>query len=178
VLVVPAAGRYGTVIVPAAAAVVAWGVSRHPAIAVLVVAGVCAWTVTTIDDSTNGFQAVSVPTFGPEVTALGNYLEHNGETAVWADYWIAYLLTAATNEHVTAAAIAPSIYRRERSYELAALRQRQTTVVLFAGKDNDLTLLRQPRLPRHRRAVLGPYAVWLFRGRFDVPNYLAALPPP
>ena len=178
VLVVPAAGRYATLMVPAVVAVVAWGVSRHPAAAVLAVAALCVWTVTTIDDSTNGFQAVSAPTYGSDVKALGNYLERNGRTAVWADYWIAYLLSAASGERVTAAAIAPPVYRREPSYEVAAMRPRQTTVVLFAGKANDQTLGRLPGLPPHRRAVLGPYAVWFFTGRVDVPNYLAALPPP
>jgi hypothetical protein len=178
VLVVPAAGRYATLMVPAAAAVVAWGVSRHPAAAVLAVAAVCLWTVTTINNSTNGFQAVSVPTFGPDVKALGDYLEHSGRTAVWADYWIAYLLSAATNERVTAAAIAPPVYRREPSYEAEAMRPRQTTVVLFAGKDNDQTLRRQPGLPPHRRTILGPYSVWFFKGRVEVPKYLTAVPLP
>ena len=178
VQVVPAAGRYATLMVAAAAAVVAWGLSRHPAVAMLAVAAVCVWTVTTVDDYTHGFRAAQVSTFGSDVKALGSYLERNGRTAVWADYWIAYLLSAATNERVTAAAIAPPIYRREPSYEVAAMRPRQTTVVVFAGKDNDQTLHRQLGLPRHRRAVVGPYAVWLFNGRVDVPNYLVALPPP
>jgi hypothetical protein len=178
VLVVPDAGRYATLMVPAAAAVVAWGVSRHSAAALLAVVALCFWTVTTIDDSTNGFQPVSAPTYGPDVKGLGNYLERNGLTAVWADYWIAYLLSAASAERVTAAAIAPPAYRREPSYEVAAMRPRQTTIVLFAGQANDQTLGELTGLPPHRRTILGPYAVWFFTGRVDVPKYLVAVPPP
>jgi hypothetical protein len=97
---------------------------------------------------------------------------------VWADYWISYLLSAATNERVTAAAIAPPVYRRQPSYEAAARRPRRTTVVLFAGKDNDETLRTQPSLPPYRRAVVGPYAVWSFNGRVEIPNYVSAIPLP
>jgi hypothetical protein len=175
VAVLPLAARYATLMVPAAAAVVAWGVSRTPAAAALTVAALCLWTVTGLADSTSGFQGVSVPTFGSDTAALGNYLERHGRTAVWADYWIAYLLSAATNERVIAAAIAPPVYRRERSYEVAAMRPRQTTVVVFADQDSDHTLREQPGLPRYRRVMLGPFAIWFFSRRVYVLNYVAGL---
>ena len=156
VLMVPAAGRYATFTPPAVAGVLGWAMSRHRALAALSVAVISLWTVTTIWRTTNGLHPIADPTFGTEVKQLGNGLEHDGRSSLWADYWISYLLSAATQERVTAAALAPPVYRRERSYELAALRPRQTTVVLFAGRDNDRILGRQPGLPPFRRTLLVP----------------------
>ena len=176
VLIVPEAARYATFGVPAVAGVLGWAASRVRAVGVLAILLVTSWTVITIWHSTNGLRPVNDPIFGVETLELGKYLEKEGRTAVWADYWVSYLLTAATEERVTAAALAPPVYRREPSYEADAMRPQQTTVVLFAEEANDLTLNSQTGLPPYERTLVGPFAVWVFARRMDPSEYLTALP--
>jgi hypothetical protein len=173
--VVPGAARYATLTLPAVAAAVGWVASRRGALIATPVLLIPIWTAVTVWHSTNGLHPVRNPEFGVQTIHLGEYLEQHRWSAVWADYWEAYLLSAATNERVIAAALAPPVFQRERTYEKAALRPKHTTVVLFADEANDKLLQVQDRLPAHRRAVFGQFAVWTFSERLDVSAFLTAI---
>ncbi len=170
--VVPGAGRYATFLIPAAAGILAWSLSRVRIVALVLVLLVSWWTITTLWNASDGLARVADPSIGTPIATLGMRLEQSGRSAVWSDYWISYLLSAATEERVVAAALG---FRREPSYEKAAMRPRQTTVVLFAGGANDRTLARVPGLPTHARTRVGPFAVWVFATRVDVSGYLTAI---
>lgn len=174
VLVVPAAWRYATFVVAAVIGVLACGlkVSR---LALVGLAVLPVWTTITLWHQTSAFRPVKHAAFGPDVATLGQYLERHGHREVWADYWISYLLSAATNERVVAAAIG---VQRQKEYETTAMSPRRTTVVLFAGKANDLALAGNHMLPPHTRTQVGPYAIWLFSRRVYLPRYVVAVPGP
>jgi hypothetical protein len=174
VSVVPAAGRYAIFLLPAVLGVLGCSFGRRPLPGALLVGLVALLTVRSVWQTTDGLRPVPEPAIGIETSKLATYLEQQGRTAVWADYWESYLLSAATDERIRAAALAPSQYRREPSYEVAASQARQTTLVLFAGRENDASLQRRRDLPAHRRTLVGPFAVWVFDDRFD-PRLLTSL---
>jgi hypothetical protein len=167
----PTQPRYASYLVPCLAALIAWGLSRIPLAAVAAVLLVSSWTMATIWNSTNGLAAVAEPAIGKPIAALAARLERLGRTDVWADYWIAYMLSAATQERIVAGDLSP---RREESYLIRAAQAPKTTVVLYPGRENEQTLRALPGLPRHTRMLVGPFAVWMFDTRVDVGPYLQA----
>ena len=100
VAVDPTAARYATYLIPTLSAVVAWALCRVRLAGVALVVLLGSWTIGTVWNSTNGLAAVPDPAVGTPITALAAYLEQHGRTDVWADYWIAYMLSAATQERV------------------------------------------------------------------------------
>jgi hypothetical protein len=168
----PTQPRYATYLLPSLAALLAWGMSRMPLSAgVAAVVLVCSWTIATTWNSTNGLAAVPDPAIGEPITALAAHLERQGRTDVWADYWVAYMLSAATQERIVAGDLSP---RREESYLIRAAQAPKTTVVLYPGRENEQTLRALPGLPPHKRTLVGPFAVWTFDERVDVGSYLQA----
>jgi hypothetical protein len=168
----PTQPRYATYLLPSLAALLAWGLSRVPlAAAAAAVVLVASWTIGTTWNSTNGLEAVPKPAIGKPITTLAARLEALGRTDVWADYWIAYMLSAATQERIVAGDLSP---RREESYLIRAAQAPKTTVVLFPGRENEQTLRALPGLPPHTRILVGPYAVWTFDERVDVGSHLQA----
>jgi hypothetical protein len=168
----PTQPRYATYLLPSLAALLAWGLSRVPlAAGVSAVVLVASWTIVTSWDATNGLAAVPDPAIGRPITTLAARLERLGRTDVWADYWIAYMLSAATQERIVAGDLSP---RREESYLIRAAQAPKTTVVLFPGRENEQTLRALPGLPPHRRTLVGPYAVWTFDEQVDVGSHLQA----
>jgi hypothetical protein len=168
----PTQPRYATYLLPSLAAVLAWGLSRVPlAAGVAAVVLVASWTIGTTWDATNGLAAVPNPAIGRPITTLAAQLERRGRTDVWADYWIAYMLSAATQERIVAGDLSP---RREESYLIRATQAPKTTVVLFPGRENEQTLRALPGLPPHRRTLVGPYAVWTFDQQVDIGTPLQA----
>jgi hypothetical protein len=148
------AARYATFVFPGLAAILAWALTRTRAMVVL---GTClalalgAWTITTAWDASNGFAAVPHPAVGPTATAIGTMLQRQGRTAVWADYQIAYLITAATQEHVIAAEFDP---RRNENYTNTANAAPKTTVIVLPGMRNENALRAIPGLPTHHRTTI------------------------
>jgi hypothetical protein len=90
---------------------------------------------------------------------------------VWADYWIAYMLSASTQERIVAGDLSP---RREESYLIRAANAPKTTVIVYPGRENDQTLRALPGLPPHKRFLVGPFAVWAFDTQTDVARHLLA----
>lgn len=167
----PTQPRYATYLLPALAALIAWALSRVRLAGAVAVVVVSSWTIGTVWNSTNGLAAVSDPAIGRPITALAARLEHTDRTDVWADYWIAYMLSAATQERIIAGDLSP---RREESYLIRAAQAPKTTVVLYPGRDNEKALRAAKGLPPHARTLVGPFAVWTFNTRTDVDRYLQA----
>jgi hypothetical protein len=167
----PTAARYATYLIPSLAAILAWGMSRLRVVGVATVVLVCSWTIGTVWNATNGLEAVPQPAIGEPITALAAHLDRLGRTDVWADYWIAYMLSAATQERIIAGDLSP---RREESYLIRAAAAPRTTVILYPGLANEKTLRALPGLPPHTRTLVGPFAVWTFDTRTDVERYLQA----
>jgi hypothetical protein len=167
----PTAARYATYLIPCLAAVIAWAVSRVRLVGLAAVILVSAWTIGTVWNATNGLAAVSEPAIGRPITVLAARLEGMGRTDIWADYWIAYMLSAATQERIIAGDLSP---RREESYLIRAKQAPRTTVVLYPGRENEQALRALPGLPPHTRTLVGPFAVWTFNTRADVDRYLQA----
>ena len=176
VTVAPASVRYATLMVPAVLGILAWALNRRGLVILLLLGCLLpVWTAATLWNETDGLRPVADPEVGAPVALLGRYLEREDRRAVWGDYWVSYLLSAATQERVAAAALG---VRRYFPYEDLAMVPRRTAVVLFAGGANDQTLSREPNLPSHTRTLVGPYAVWDFAARFEAPNYLTAVSVP
>jgi hypothetical protein len=171
VAVDPTAARYATYLIPSLAAVIAWALSRVPLVGVAAVILVSSWTIGTVWNSTNGLAAVSNPAIGTPITTLAARLEAMGRTDVWADYWIAYMLSAATQERIIAGDLSP---RREESYLIRAKQAPKTTIVLYPGRENEQALSALRGLPPHTRTLVGPFSVWTFNTRVDVDQYLQA----
>jgi hypothetical protein len=168
----PTQPRYAAYLLPPLAAFLAWGLSRmRLAAAAAAVILVSSWTIATTWNSTNGLAAVPEPAIGKPITTLAAHLERLGRTDVWADYWIAYMLSAATQERIVAGDLSP---RREESYLIRAAQAPKTTVVLYPGRENEQTLRALPGLPPHTRRLVGAFAVWTFDRRVDVGTYLQA----
>ena len=128
VAVDPTASRYATYLIPSLAAMITWALSRVQLASVAAVLLVSSWTIGTVWNSTNGLAAVAHPAIGTPISVLAARLERMGRTDVWADYWIAYMLSAATQERIIAGDLSP---RREESYLIRAAQAPKTTVVLF-----------------------------------------------
>jgi hypothetical protein len=175
VMLVPGAARYAVFMVPAVAGALGWALGRWRVIAAIAVACVFSWTTSVLWRATAGLSAAEHADFGASTAQLASYLERHGRSAVWADYWESYLLSAATGERIKAAALGPVLVRRSPSYERAAMEPKRTTIVVFAGKANDLALATLPGLPAHERVVLGPFAIWTLAHRFDPSTYLGAI---
>jgi hypothetical protein len=167
----PTQARYATYLIPALAAVIGWALSRVRLVGVAAVVLISSWTIGTVWNSTNGLDAVPNPAIGGPVTALAARLEGMGRTDIWADYWIAYMLSAATQERIIAGDLSP---RREESYLIRAKQAPKTTVVLYPGRENEQALRALPGLPPHTRTLVGPFAVWTFNTRTDIDRYLQA----
>jgi hypothetical protein len=167
----PTAARYATYLLPTLAAVIAWALSRMPLAGVAAVFLVSGWTIGTVWNSTNGLAAVPDPAIGRPIATLAARLERMGRTEVWADYWIAYMLSAATQERIVAGDLSP---RREESYLITAAQAPKTTVVLYPNRENEHALRGVDGLPPHTRILIGPFAVWTFDTRTDVDRYLQA----
>jgi hypothetical protein len=167
----PTQARYATYLIPSLAALIAWGLSRVRLAGVAAVLVVSVWTIGTVWNSTNGLTPVSEPAIGRPITELADHLDRIGRTDIWADYWIAYMLSAATQERIVAGDLSP---RREEAYLIRAAEAPKTTVVLYPGRENEQTLSALPGLPRHTRTLVGPFAVWTFDTRVDVGSKLQA----
>jgi hypothetical protein len=170
--VFPGAARYATYLLPGVAAILGWALSRTRGLAVLggcAVVLISAWTITTVWNASNSFAAVPDPAVGRPASDIGAWLERKHRAAIWADYGIAYLIAAATQERVTAGDFDP---RREESYLNAAAAAPRTTVVILPGMTNEKSLRALPRLPRHSRTLIDGWAVWAFDSRVDVGSHL------
>jgi len=97
--------------------------------------------------------------YGAEVREIAGYLARERLDAVYADYWIAYPITAQSNESVTAAALATD---RHRPYADRAAAAQRTVVVALTGGDNERALRVGRGLPPSTTTRFDLYSVIVF----------------
>jgi hypothetical protein len=102
--------------------------------------------------------------FDPSFTAVGELLEDEGIAAGYGSYWLAYSVSAVTEERVTLAAFVPARYP---GYEVAAEGDEPMAVVVFAGASNDQYFRDAVGLPDFTRTEVDGVAVYLFDEWFD-----------
>lgn len=156
-------GRYGFFLLPALAASLGWLATRLPVVPYVVAASLLALTLLqSVHQSTGEPLAARMSTLS-QLREVEQFLDDKGIDNGYGDYWIAYRMTADTNQAIRLAALNP---RRFEPYEIAAAASRPTTMVVFAGKDSDL-LLQQAWVPEHTRTQIGSFAVYRFEEPFD-----------
>lgn len=161
---VPAANRYALFVLPVLlplflAALARLGRLRSTALAL----ALGSLVVGSLNRDATTIQGQTAP-FPSSLVQLGRVLRSRGVTAVYADYWISYALTATTGERVTAAALLP---RRFSPYEHVAAARKDTVVVVFSGEQNSRVLSSAPNLPRVESKQVGPYTILFYSGRVD-----------
>ncbi|CAN5127392.1 hypothetical protein BH09ACT6_BH09ACT6_24500 [soil metagenome] len=168
--------RYAVFVMPALAIATAWIITR---VRFLGIAAMILAAVLTVGQVEQVFGDLSVNTSGRyivgDIEGLGDYLEQNHITTAYADYWISYSVTAATNEKVTVAAL--SAERRYAPYELEAAARNPVVVIVLAGNDNDTMLQADPisSAPGTTRVEVDGYAIYSFAQPIDVFDFTWAL---
>ncbi|RFA15253.1 hypothetical protein B7R21_04300 [Subtercola boreus] len=168
----PSDYRYTVFVLPSLAVAVAWLVTR---IRYRIVAGITAMVLAatlTVVQVESLFPNLSFGTQSRyiigDIRSLGQYLEDRNLGAVYADYWVAYSLTAATEERVTAAGLTNDRYP---PYQQRALQGDEITVVVLENNENDTRMQVATDLPPFTRAVHAGYAIYTFPITFDVMHY-------
>ncbi|MDF2442776.1 MAG: hypothetical protein JWR01_979 [Subtercola sp.] len=168
----PSDYRYTVFILPSLALAVAWLVAR---IRYRIVAGITAMllaAVLTLVQVEGLFPNLAFGTQSRyivgDIRSLGEYLEDRNIDAVYADYWVAYSLTAATEERVTAAGLTNDRYP---PYQDRALTADEITVVVLESNENDTRMQAATDLPPFSREVDAGYAIYTFPATFDVVHY-------
>ncbi|MCU1476234.1 MAG: hypothetical protein JWQ64_927 [Subtercola sp.] len=162
--------RYSVFVLPALTISLAYLFTRIPFVSLLAMA----WAVTfsfvqtATMFPTLHFTAEPTYTVG-DIPGLGAYLEAHDITAAYGDYWLAYSLTAETNEQVTVATI--SLPRRYAPYEAAAEAAPVATLILFQDSENDKAVQASTTLPPSTRTIVDGYAMYTFAQPFDAYSY-------
>ncbi len=164
---IPEAYRYGMYLYPPLFVLVALLVAnRRQAAALAIAALLC--SVAGLYDLTGGFAATGTYTHDPQLDRLAARLEATGNTKVYADYWMAYALSAQSNEAIIADPIVPSYYP---GYRAIVSTSSPTVIVVFANHPNDhalgkLLTISGPLQPT--REQFGGYAIYRFKARIDL----------
>jgi hypothetical protein len=103
--------------------------------------------------------------YDPSLVPVASYLEENKVEHAYGSYWLAYSLTAMTNEKVT---VAPTVIRRYATYETEAAAARPMAVIVYTDRATDKMLQSTPGLPTATRRSFGGYTVFLYAGSFDI----------
>ncbi len=164
----PDSVRYSGFLMPTVAFAVAFLVTRlavraRDIVAALVVLVAVAATFITVG-ADDGLGRADGPPFDRQLVQVGQLLEQRGVHEAYGAYWAAYAVTAATDERVTVAALAP---RRFAPYEAAAAGQLPATFVVFTGQTSEAVLLKAPGLAKPEVEHVGGYSVLFFDEWFD-----------
>ncbi|MDQ6782120.1 MAG: hypothetical protein M3063_01465 [Actinomycetota bacterium] len=149
--------RYGFLLVPVLALLVAHLADRLRA---AVVAPVVAATLTAFGGAQTTANWASAPSFDPNLSAVSSFLVAQHRSHVYADYWVSYVLSVASDERVTAS---PTGTVRDLHYQALAETAPQATFVFLAGLglDQQMTAWSKAHNLGHRVALDG-YAMWEF----------------
>ncbi|GAB3029862.1 hypothetical protein GCM10027052_02380 [Parafrigoribacterium mesophilum] len=156
--------RYSSLLLPGLAFAVAWWLARYTWLQWLIMVAVVLGTLGLVAHKTDFFTLSTGARFDPGLTQVANTLESHGVAAAYGDYWMAYALTATTEERVTVAALVP---RRYAGYEAAAAGHSPMAVVVYADHDNDELLRTRPGLPHFSRTTVAGYAIYEFDRWFN-----------
>jgi dolichyl-phosphate-mannose-protein mannosyltransferase len=167
--------RYGLMLAPVVVLFVALA-TRRPGAQLAVVVLACLLAISTVNTTVdvadaNPYSADLVPPSRARLTRLEHTLERAGINRVYADYWIAYPLTFATRERISATPINGTRSLPLLSTVMAAPR---STYVAFTGRPLDDALRRAfDRLGvRYRRVEADEFSVYYLDRRLD-PSRLA-----
>jgi hypothetical protein len=159
--------RYGLMLGPVIVLFIARAATR-PAWRLAVVGVAAVLAVSTVASTmdvadANTRSADLVP---PRFAALERELQAEGVDRVYADYWLAYALTFASRERILASPV--DSVRNPELLRLVAAAPR-ATYVTFEGGARDETLRREleARDVRHRRVVVGDFAVYYIDSQLD-----------
>lgn len=94
--------------------------------------------------------------FGPGVDSVIEFLDARSIDSVYADYWIANRLTAATDEGIVAASLNP---RRFPPYEEIVGARKPTVFVVYKDFDNEKIYLSVPPMAGAERYEVGGYVI-------------------
>lgn len=162
--------RYGVTLLPSLALVMA-PLGRRTSVGCTVLAAWAAVFVGGVLSSTGGLPPRPCPLFSLPNQELTRVLTAEDRRALWGDYWLAYRLSAETDERLT---VDPVIYSRDIGYARAAEAAPRTTVVVFTGLSNDLEMRAFTAARTDVRVLkVQHYSVYAFEGK--VPR--SELPP-
>lgn len=156
--------RYSTFLLPVLATAVAWWVTRYRWSQWLVIVLAPLITLGPLAQKSDLFHLSTAARFDPSLTKVADELSRSGHRAVYGDYWMAYAMTALTDERVTVAALVP---RRFMPYEVTAARAVDTVIVVYADQANDRLLQKHTELPTYQRTIVDGFAIFVFDGKFD-----------
>lgn len=162
------ASRYGLPLLPFLAL---WAVRwlRTTAQAALAVAVLALYSAAGLWQAVGGPSAPGSVLHNRSYALLAQDLTAHGRTAVLADYWISYRLTAETDERIVAEP--PSLPRRPAYYR-AALSAPQTTAVVFADQATDVSLAQRfAGDPGVQRVVVAQFAVYYADRQVQLPGF-------
>jgi len=162
----PDSVRYVALLLPEFAFAVALLLSRWRRTWLMPVVAVAAIAATILSLGFHGaFQRAASGPYDPSLVPVASYLEENKVEHAYGSYWLAYSLTAMTNEKVT---VAPTVFRRYATYETEAAAARPMAVIVYTDRATDKMLQSTPGLPTATRRSFGGYTVFLYAGSFDI----------
>ncbi|MCW2601430.1 MAG: hypothetical protein JWM02_3259 [Frankiales bacterium] len=189
-ILLPVSLRYGAVLAPVPFLLLAAGfatLGRAKWLGWVLVLALAGWALQVSDQVTGGFRSANGNHWEGEggdlrrdgrgyararsidVPRLVEYLQSQGIRAVYADYWVSYLIAAQSGERVTADPLSQSRYPLYRTRAAAAP---WTTVVVFSGSENEKRIRESAGLPSYTATEIVGLTVFVFRAQ--VP--LALLP--
>jgi len=112
-----------------------------------------------------GLEPAKSGPYEPGLVPVASYLKENKVEHAYGSYWLAYSLTAMTEEEIT---VAPTVSRRYDPYETEAAAQHPMAVIVYKDQATDVMLQSTPGLPAATRRTIGVYTVYLYSESFDI----------
>jgi hypothetical protein len=156
--------RYSSFLLPGLTFAAAWWATRFNWALWVIMAVAPLVTLGLVAQESEFFTFSTEARFDPALMRVAGHLESKGISAAYGDYWLAYAMSAATDEKLTVAALVP---RRYLGYEEAAAGSSLMSIVVFADRENDALLQTRLGLPQFTRSVIGGYAIYEFAEWFD-----------
>lgn len=164
--------RYAIYLSPAFALALAWLFTRIRFVGLFAVLLAAGLTFSQTLSYSNNLQLGTDAEFGTGYQQLESLLESQGVEAAYGEYWLAYRLTAVSNEDVIVASLNAHPYE---PYDDDAAAQRRTAIVVFTDDAADTFLSTTAGLPTSTRIEDGDYTVYLFDSVVD-PHSLVGAP--
>ncbi|RFA08436.1 hypothetical protein B7R54_03755 [Subtercola boreus] len=162
--------RYAIFVLPALAVAIAWIATLLPFTGLVAMALAVGLSIGQTYTLFPQLRLTDSPTYIiGDIDELGDYLEEQGITAAYADYWVSYAVTAETGERVKAATISGP--RRYAPYETDAANAPVATVIVLLDNENDKALNGNPDMPPSTRTVVADYAIYTYQQPFDAFSY-------
>jgi hypothetical protein len=170
--------RYVYYLLPAMATALAWLFSRSRTMGYIAMGAIPIITLYSLLPATADFTMSTANRYGSGTSQVERYLLSHKVHAAYGTYWLAYNLSAKTEENITMAALEP---RRYAPYEENARGKVPMAIVIAADSQSDRLLAENASLPTHERHTVSGYAIYIFdkwfnpyqKGRFRWDHSLA-----